>query len=338
MSKWQASDALSQQLNDLVAIITEANFPGSLEGLFAFHILEPETSFPLSWVVNNAQPAWLEEHEQELGHFPVVAALGYSLYHWNQTATRVVREAFAAGVRQLEQRELFPDDGYSFINIPATCLGIVLGSLVAFSVAESEGVLGWLRGALHSRQEKGISDLYQRLIYIYAGTLLDGVPAAVNLQERRIRLEELALLEWGWRRGAFRLSGAYQDISAVRSELLKAALVVPMSHATADKAATIWSAIHSSFANQLPNLSQTTLSAHLNLEVGLQRVRNAIATFPADIRTEFATLEARLLNVLDEEDRFGINEAIRSERVRVLSSLNRFCVKHLDKTFNEYCS
>jgi hypothetical protein len=310
----------------------------ALEGLFAFHILEPETSFPLSWVVNNAQPAWLEEHEQELDHFPVVAALGYSLYHWNQTATRVVREAFGAGVRKLEQRELFPDDGYSFINIPATFLGIVLGSLVAFSVAESEGVLGWLRGALHSRQEKGISDLYQRLIYTYAGTLLDGVPAAVNLQERRIRLEELALLEWGWRRGAFQLSGAYQDISEVRSELLKAALAVPTSHATADKAAMIWSAIQSSLTDQLQNLSQTTQSAHLNLEVGLQRVRNAIATLPADIRTEFATLEARLLNVLDEEDRFGINEAIRSERVRVLSSLNRFCVKHLDKTFNEYCS
>lgn len=337
MSKTQASGALSQQLSGLVAVIAEANFPGSLEGLFAFHILETEATFPLSWDVSNARPTWLEEHKQELDHFPVIAALGYSLYHWHQTATKTVREAFRSGVSKLEQRELFPDDGYSFINIPITFLGVVLGSSVVFPDKEREETLAWLRSALRLKQQKGIPNVYRKLVYIYASTLLSGAPVAVN-EEECTRLEELALLEWGQRQGVFRLSGVYQDVYKVHNLLLMTALTVPMSQIGADKAAVIWSALHSSLTNQLQAETHTAQPTRLNVEAGLRQVRTEIAALPADVRTEFATLEARLLSLLDEEDHFGINEALRSERVRVLDALNKFCMNHLNWTFNQCCS
>lgn len=75
-----------------------------------------------------------------------------------------------------------------------------------------------------------------------------------------------------------------------------------------------------------------------SLEAGLRQVKNEITAWPSDIHIEFATLEARLLSSLDEEDRFGPHETRKSERFQILEALNRFCVKHLGKTFNEFCT
>lgn len=339
MSHLEASDLLYQQLESLTNVVKAANFPGSLEGLFAFHILETEAAFDLDWDVSNARHSWLEEHHLELEYFPVIAALGYSLYHGQQTTTSQVRGAFRRGVIKLQQRELFPDDGYSFINIPLTVIGIVLGTQVAFSEAEQAEVSNWLRNALQLRQHRTIEDFYQKLLYLYAGTHLDGLPVSLQVPTGSFRLEDLAFLEWGWHRGIFQVSVGYSDLSVLRKELLQAAVVTPMNYTEADKAAVVWSAIRSALTEQLQIRSEILeTTRHLNFEAGIKEVRLKVVDLFPDLQLEFATLEARLLSLLDEEERFGTNSELRSERVRIVESLNRFCIKCFGKTFNQYCS
>ncbi|MCI0559787.1 MAG: hypothetical protein MN733_14955 [Nitrososphaera sp.] len=159
----------------------------------------------------------------------------------------------------------------------------------------------------------------------------------INIPKRCTQLEALAVLEWGFRRGAFRLSGIYQDVAKVQDELLQLMLISPINFSEADIAAVVWSAVRSCLVSQLQASSQPQQGPFLDLKAGLEKVRNEVALLPPDIRVEFATLEMRLLSSLDEENRFGVNEVVRSERTRVLEALNKFCIRSLNKAFNRFC-
>jgi hypothetical protein len=75
----------------------------------------------------------------------------------------------------------------------------------------------------------------------------------------------------------------------------------------------------------------------LNFARGLSSLKTGIAGKDPEALLTFANLEARLLANLQDERRYGINEAIRNERFRVIEELNRFTLTHLGRSFNDLC-
>jgi hypothetical protein len=51
----------------------------------------------------------------------------------------------------------------------------------------------------------------------------------------------------------------------------------------------------------------------------------------------FFILESRLLNNLQDEHRYGVNESLRSERTRIMEELHRLSLTHLKRDFNDLC-
>jgi hypothetical protein len=75
----------------------------------------------------------------------------------------------------------------------------------------------------------------------------------------------------------------------------------------------------------------------LNFARGLSSLKSGIASKDTEIHLNFANLEARLLANLQDERRYGVNEAIRNERFRIMEELNRFALNHLGCSFNDLC-
>jgi hypothetical protein len=62
-----------------------------------------------------------------------------------------------------------------------------------------------------------------------------------------------------------------------------------------------------------------------------------VAQADVQVRLDFAVLESRMLDNLQDERRYGISGAIRSERARIVQELNRLALTHLGRSFNELC-
>ena len=130
---------IAGQLTALAQRIQRANLPGSLDGLFAFHVLRDAPVPGLTWEVSPVTESWLEQNAGRLAHAPQLAVLGYGLTHFghsvvgDEAMTRLV-----AGLEQLMRRAPYPSDGVTFLNDPRQLLGIglaaetVRGKLPAF--------------------------------------------------------------------------------------------------------------------------------------------------------------------------------------------------------------
>ena len=72
-------------------------------------------------------------------------------------------------------------------------------------------------------------------------------------------------------------------------------------------------------------------------ERGLAALGGLLAQADVQIRLDFAVLESRLLDDLQDERSYGSTEAIRSDRARIMKELNRLALTHLGCSFNELC-
>ena len=235
----------------LVEQVAAANGPGNLEGLFAYHVLEGETDFPLEWEVNPATPEWLKARAHTLSHGPVLAALGYALRHFHATAPPMLRGAFADGLARLRQRDPFPEDRISFAFNPVEFLGIALGTC-ALGEAGAD-TRAWLAGILEDPRSRGLTKYHELLLgyirYVLTGQALR-VPSIRDLQNAA----ELSLLEWGIRRRAMVLLDPDVCLSNLQARVLEAAFVADAAALGAARAALIWSAIHSSLRRSVNEL------------------------------------------------------------------------------------
>ena len=75
----------------------------------------------------------------------------------------------------------------------------------------------------------------------------------------------------------------------------------------------------------------------LDYAAGLRRLRALLAEQDPALRSEFHTLEARLLGILREEERYGATEITRAERARVLERLNDLASRARLASFNDLC-
>ncbi len=72
-------------------------------------------------------------------------------------------------------------------------------------------------------------------------------------------------------------------------------------------------------------------------ERGLTTLGELLAQANVQIRLDFAVLESRLLENLQDERHYGTSETLRSERARIVQELNRLALAHLQRSFNELC-
>jgi hypothetical protein len=74
-----------------------------------------------------------------------------------------------------------------------------------------------------------------------------------------------------------------------------------------------------------------------NHKRGLAALGESLAQTDVETRLSFTVLESRMLENLQDERDYGINETIRSERARITRELNRLALTHLEHSFNDLC-
>jgi hypothetical protein len=72
-------------------------------------------------------------------------------------------------------------------------------------------------------------------------------------------------------------------------------------------------------------------------ERGLAVLRDLLTEADFETQVGFFILESCLLNNLQDERRYGVNEALRSERTRIIEELHRLSLTHLQRNFNDLC-
>ena len=264
---------LGARQHELAGRVATANAPGNPEGLFAFHVIGPDPSFPLAWAVDCATEAWLAANSNRLHHFPTLAALGYALSQFRTTAAVGSDAAFMAGVTSLRTRPPFPSDRISFAYQPVEFLGLALGAVALGELGAS--CRAWLLTVADDRRLSPPT-AYQALLYSYIRFILSDEAALIDDLRRYVVADELALVEWGIRRGAFRFVDPRADLSALQTRVLVAGSVVDPVGLTPSRAAVLWSAINAALVRSIEELvlSRSHVSAVLGrFEDALRRWR-----------------------------------------------------------------
>ena len=90
--------------------------------------------------------------------------------------------------------------------------------------------------------------------------------------------------------------------------------------------------------SRTPLLEARASSPLIDYQLGLNRLGQAIVNETQDQQVLFHTLEARLLDYLENERRFGVSETVKEEKSRVLYALNDFVIRFgLGISFTDLC-
>jgi len=227
------------QLTALAQRIQRANLPGSLDGLFAFHVLRNASVPRLTWEVSPVTEPWLEQNADRLGHAPQLAALGYGLTHFGHSVTGdEARTRLVAGLEQLMRRAPYPSDGVTFLNDPCQLLGIglaaetVVGKLPAFGE--------WLRRTTDDPRFRSADARLDLIRQHVRGILGGGTPAPACLTGSE-DAAHLALLHWMAATGTARLPDT-ADLRALQRSVLHGTLHIRAEDLTIPDAALLLAA------------------------------------------------------------------------------------------------
>lgn len=234
---------LSTHMQALVQRIETSNTPGDLDGLFAYHIIENVSSFPLTWNVKSSPEDWLDKNSKHLGNYPVLSAAGYLLTHFPYSMTLALQKAFTDSLAKLRLRDPFPDDRVSFAYQPRAFLGIALG--VHFLNEVDGAYRSWLIELLADKRCQSAAPYYT-FLYHYIRHVLTQESQLIADIEQYTSLRDLAMLEWGVRHKALRLPDAHTELSSLPAKLLEICLLEDISMLDSSQAAVIWSAVYSS--------------------------------------------------------------------------------------------
>jgi hypothetical protein len=242
---------LGAQQHELIARIAAANTLGNLEGLFAFYAIGEEPAFPLIWEVNCATEEWLAANIDRLPHFPVLAELGYALSLFAVTTPKSAAGAFLDGLAALLDRPPFPHDRISFAYQPVAFLGLALGT-----VSLGERGSSYRAGLVKVLNDDRLvtSNIYQRLLYHYIRFVLTGEPVLIEDFRHYANADDLAMVEWGVRRGAFRLVPLQADLSTLQARVLAAGAVADTTSLAPSRAAILWSAMQAALVRSIEEL------------------------------------------------------------------------------------
>jgi len=184
-----------------------------------------------------------------------------------------LQRAFLDGLQRLRRRDPLPEDRISFAYQPKAFLGLALG-VVQLREADTE-YRAWLLKVLTDRQQRE-STPYHTLLYNCIRYELTGEAMSIGEAQLYTAPYELALLEWGIRRGALRLLDPRIDVTKLQAQILHTASTVDVNMLDTSQAAVVWKAIHTSLMGSIEELilSHNHVSAILRrFEAALRRWR-----------------------------------------------------------------
>lgn len=88
---------------------------------------------------------------------------------------------------------------------------------------------------------------------------------------------------------------------------------------------------------QRPTRPSRPMPRGFSQERGLATLGELLTQADVQARLDFAVLESRMLDNLQDERRYGTSGAIRSERARIVQELNGLALTHLGHSFNDLC-
>ncbi len=212
-----AAGNLADQTVALEQRVATANRPGSLDGLFAHHVLQNTTISSFTWEVNPLAGRWLEHSADSLTNAPHLAALGYGLTSFAAADSGAARERLVAGLQHLMRRDPYPTDGVTFLQDPRQLIGIVLAAAVVRDDLPQMG--DWLRATITDdrlRAGDGRQDLIRRHV---RGILLDEASIVTN-PTGTDDSAYLALVHWTTAAGTLRLPDPAADLKPLQRRIL----------------------------------------------------------------------------------------------------------------------
>jgi hypothetical protein len=259
---------LTQQLDILLERVRIANKPGDLDGLLAHHILEGEPVKNLEWHVSCAQGDWLTENNSQIkqGNFPTLATIGYSISMEQEAKTRkTLADSFVAGFQRLQQRELFPADGFSFPLSPKAFLGIVVGVKHLPEDSFKELAIEWLKDVF-AKTLKRTRRSRMSFWYSYISYILNETPEISYDISKVTDLTESSFLMWAVRRQVIELGKPESQLPQVQERILGLMLKNPMEVMGAPEAALVLSAASTCISRSIHEivLSGSHVAAMLN--------------------------------------------------------------------------
>jgi len=211
------SGHLADQMVALDDRILSANTPGSLDGLFANHVMRGLTAAPFTWNVNPITARWLEQNTDRLGHAPQLAALGYGLTHFSSDASGDARKHLAAGLSRLMLRDPYPADGVTFLHDPRQLVGVTLGSTILRE--ELPQVCEWLLRVVQDERLRTDTARQDLVRHHVRSVLADEVATLGGLSQTH-DVANLALAHWMTSVGTARLADPAADLPLVQRAIL----------------------------------------------------------------------------------------------------------------------
>lgn len=193
-------DLVQESITILKNSIRTINQPTNMDGLLASHFC---THFVLDegWVAPEEPSKWIAESNTSPDQAPYMSVLGCLIANEVATTGAVAADVvlkFSDSLDRLKQRENIFQNPTSWIFQPAVVLGISLG----IRAIKSEYLKQWMV----SQVKEGIAfhhaTLFQKLIYLYAGKLLDAsISFEIPKTLKDYSLYELSMTIWLIERG-----------------------------------------------------------------------------------------------------------------------------------------
>jgi hypothetical protein len=211
------------QLATLEQRVDSANTPGSLDGLFAYHVLHNVAVSSFTWKVSPVTAYWLTQNADRLTNAPQLAALGYGLTHFGNNGDRELKLQLAAGLEQLMRRDPYPADGVTFLHDRRQLIGIALAAGVVHDELPEVG--GWLLRVIDDTRFRA-GPLQQELIRHHVRATVTDEPYVVTNVTGIQDVGDLALVHWMITVGTARLPDPAADLKVIQQRILSSLLGV----------------------------------------------------------------------------------------------------------------
>jgi hypothetical protein len=208
------------QLAALERRLADANTPGNLDGLVAYHALgKAEVGFV--WNIDPIGGSWLESHLHRLNEAPTLAALGFGLTHYPMTTSDALVSEVRDGLRRVMQRDVFQGDRVSFLYDARQLLGICLAALhVRPEIPQFEQ---WLRDTLLDPRRRP-TDRFHDLLARHSLAMFDGRVVNVTDAAAMTDVSELALVHWMISEGTAQLVDPDLEVRQLERHVMDGAL------------------------------------------------------------------------------------------------------------------
>lgn len=246
---------ITAQLAALAQRVRQANSPGSLDGLFAFHVLHSAPGQGITWDVSPVTERWLKQNADRLANAPQLAALGYGLAHFaDSPACGDAAAELAAGLEQLMRRDPYPSDGVTFLNDPRQLLGIGLSARAVHG--RNPGFGDWLRRTIADPRFRSADPRTSLIRQHVRHTLGGGEPTPSHIAGNE-HAADLALLYWMATASTAHLAGT-ADQEAVRRGVLHGTLHIPAADLSVPDAALLLAAAEDIISASIDSTLLTT--------------------------------------------------------------------------------